>query len=201
MHWQKAINSCVLVCAAVVLTACANKDRAAPSSPQEVEAGSTLQANGEAIQASSSVEVPHNSRARSISAEVPGARVEAISLLGEDLYIVDQPSALNDKREAELAAAQAKYDRDPHNEDAIIWLGRRLAYLGRFNDAIAVYTNGLAIYPDSARILRHRGHRYITIRLFNLAQDDLERAAILVQGHLHSFLTLFHIQGQKKYVP
>jgi hypothetical protein len=148
----------MFVCLAIGLTACANKDRAAPSSQQEVEAGSAIQGNSEPTQASSSVEVPPDSSAGAIAPAIPGARVEAISLLGEDLYIIDQPSALNDRREAELAAAQARYDRDPHNEDAIIWLGRRLAYLGRFNDAIAVYTNGLAIYPDSARILRPGDH-------------------------------------------
>jgi hypothetical protein len=38
--------------------------------------------------------------------------------------------------EANLTAAQAAYDRDRGSAAAAIWLGRGLAYLGRFRDAI-----------------------------------------------------------------
>jgi tetratricopeptide (TPR) repeat protein len=105
---------------------------------------------------------------------------QAMSLLGTPLYAPELPESVQRRRETELLAAQADYDRDPHDEDAAIWLGRRLAYLGRYREAIDVYTNALAIHPDSTRLLRHRGHRYITVRLFNLALDDLERAAALM---------------------
>lgn len=200
MHWRVAIRVSVLAMA-VGLTACASKERAAsPAEEPKSSQAATAGASGESAAASSgqgAAAAPAATTTVQSAPPVPGARAEAISLLGETLYIVEQQppgpgavpglgespgTAASEKREAELAAAQFEYDRDPHDEDAIVWLGRRLAYMGRFNDAIAVYTNGVAIHPDSARILRHRGHRYITIRLFNLAQDDLERAAILVEG-------------------
>src|SRR6185295_12437329 len=57
-----------------------------------------------------------------------------------------------------------------------------LAYLGRFRDAIAAYTNGIARHADELRLYRHRGHRYITVRQFDLAIADLSRAARLVAG-------------------
>lgn len=85
------------------------------------------------------------------------------------------------KMEAELAEAQAAYDAQPEVELYIIWLGRRLAYLGRITEAIDVYTRGLQSHPRSPRILRHRGHRYITIRNFDAAYDDLLLAAQLLQ--------------------
>lgn len=44
---------------------------------------------------------------------------------------------------AEADAAAADYQADPGDEDAIIWYGRRLAYLSRYNDAIEVYSRGL----------------------------------------------------------
>jgi tetratricopeptide (TPR) repeat protein len=84
--------------------------------------------------------------------------------------------------EADLAKAQADYDRDPSSADAAIWLGRRLAYLGRFNDAIAAYTRGIETHPNEPRLYRHRGHRYITIRKFDLATADLRKASQLVAG-------------------
>lgn len=83
---------------------------------------------------------------------------------------------------ADLYAAYAAHAADPDNEDGLIWLGRRLAYLGRYRDAVAVYTEGLARHPDSAKLLRHRGHRYITLLRFDDAVADLSRASRLIEG-------------------
>jgi len=85
-------------------------------------------------------------------------------------------------REAELAAAQSAYDADPESADAMIWLGRRLAYLGRFQEAIAVFTRGIEKFPDDARFYRHRGHRHITLRNFGRAIADLSEGRRLVKG-------------------
>ena len=84
--------------------------------------------------------------------------------------------------EANLAKARADYDRDPSSADAAIWLGRRLAYLGRFPEAIDVFTQGIAKHPAEPRLYRHRGHRYITTRRFDLAIADLRKASQLVAG-------------------
>src|SRR5690606_38564210 len=86
------------------------------------------------------------------------------------------------RHEADLARAQAAYDATPENADSIIWLGRRLAYLGRYRDAIEVFSRGVALHPDDARMYRHRGHRYITVRKLNDAIRDLERAAELTRN-------------------
>ena len=88
------------------------------------------------------------------------------------------PNAL----EANLAKAKADYDRDPSNVDNAIWLGRRLAYLGRFTEAIDAFTQGIAKHPNEPRLYRHRGHRYITTRRFDLATADLKKAAQLIAG-------------------
>ena len=84
--------------------------------------------------------------------------------------------------ENDLKEAQARYDTNPKNADAIIWLGRRLAYLGRFKEAIDTYTKGIALHPSDARFYRHRGHRHITLRQFDLAIRDLKKASELVKG-------------------
>ena len=69
-----------------------------------------------------------------------------------------------------------------NNADNLIWLGRRTAYLGRYKEAIEILSTGVGAFPDDARFLRHRGHRYITIRCFDLAIEDLKRAAKLTKG-------------------
>lgn len=84
--------------------------------------------------------------------------------------------------EAHLSEARARYAAEPNNPEAVIWLGRRLGYLGRFTEAIETYTAGLKDFPREARLYRHRGHRYITLRRFDLAIADLKKAAALVKG-------------------
>ena len=84
--------------------------------------------------------------------------------------------------EAKLKEAQAQYEANPNSADANIWVGRRLAYLGRFTDSIDTYTKGIERFPADARFYRHRGHRHITLRQFDLAIVDLKKAAQLVKG-------------------
>ncbi len=111
-----------------------------------------------------------------------GAGAEAVSLFGQPLVAAapapDQQPALA----ANLAAAQKTLDAHPDDPEAAIWVGRRLAYLGRYREAIVVFSKGIERFPDDARFLRHRGHRLITTRQFEKAENDLARASALVQG-------------------
>jgi tetratricopeptide (TPR) repeat protein len=116
----------------------------------------------------------------SLAVGQPATRPEATSLLGKPLFSPAQAPDTAAQNEKRLAAAKADFDRDPSNADAAIWLGRRTAYLGRFREAIAIYTTGIAQHPGDARLLRHRGHRYITVRDFDAAIADLSKAASLV---------------------
>lgn len=115
-----------------------------------------------------------------VAAQAP--QPEATSLLGTPLVSAPPTGETKVRLEADLAKAKDDYDRDPASADAAIWLGRRLAYLGRYRDAIDAFTQGMARHPNEARLYRHRGHRYITIRRFDLAVSDLGRASQLVAG-------------------
>jgi alpha-beta hydrolase superfamily lysophospholipase len=115
------------------------------------------------------------------SATAP-ARAEAVSLLGRPLA---SPPLTEERRatlEANLAAATAAFVKAPDDADAILWLGRRTAYLGRYREAIDVFTRGIARHPRDARFYRHRGHRYLTVRELDKAEADLARAAELIRG-------------------
>jgi tetratricopeptide (TPR) repeat protein len=66
---------------------------------------------------------------------------------------------------------------------ATIWASRLSAYNGEYKNTIALLTDN--IKPDytsqeMARFLRHRGHRYITLREFELAKVDFQTAAMLM---------------------
>ena len=79
-----------------------------------------------------------------------------------------------------LATARANYENDPDDTDNIIWLGRRIAYTGDYRGAIDVFSEGIEKHPTDARMYRHRGHRYISVREFDRAIRDFERAAVLI---------------------
>jgi len=115
-----------------------------------------------------------------LAAQTP--QPEATSLFGAPLVSAPPTGETRIRLEADLAKAKADYERDPASTDAAIWLGRRLAYFGRYRDAIDAFTQGIAKHPDEARLYRHRGHRYITIRKFDLAIGDLKKASQLVAG-------------------
>lgn len=112
----------------------------------------------------------------------PTPRPEALSLLNRPLYQVPIPLERRAVLQVQLDSAAQRYIDNPDDADAVIWLGRRLAYLGRYRDAITVFSAALEKHPADARILRHRGHRYLTTRQLDLAVVDLQRAAELVEG-------------------
>jgi tetratricopeptide (TPR) repeat protein len=85
------------------------------------------------------------------------------------------------KFEAKLAEAKAAYAAQA-SADALIWVGRRTAYLGRSKEAIFLFSRGIAVYPQDARFYRHRGHRLLTLRCFAEAAADFEKGLELTAG-------------------
>ncbi|OEK02397.1 hypothetical protein BFP97_13070 [Roseivirga sp. 4D4] len=101
--------------------------------------------------------------------------VQATSLLGKDLTIPERSEAQAKRLNDNLAEAQENFDKEA-TEMNTIWLGRRHAYLYDYKKAIAVFTEGIAAYPNSHKLYRHRGHRYISVRQFDKAIADYEKA-------------------------
>ncbi len=110
------------------------------------------------------------------------AKPEGTSLLGVPLFAPALHAERQKALDADLARATAEFVSNPDSADAAVWLGRRYGYLGRFREAISAFTRGLAKHPNDARLLRHRGHRYISVRELDKAVADLSRAAELVKG-------------------
>ena len=135
-----------------------------------------------ACRSSSSSEISERVSGPSVSTAGGRSAPEAFSLLGEPLYAPILPEPVREERERELAAARAALAAAPGDPEALIWVGRRLGYLGRYREAVAVFSEGIARHPDDARFLRHRGHRFLTMRRLKLAEADLARAAGLVRG-------------------
>ena len=102
---------------------------------------------------------------------------EAISLLGDTL----RSAAPSEAAIAKAKIYDDKFDADPSVENWI-WKGRFIAYQGKYNEAIDFYGEGIKKFPNEARLYRHRGHRYISIREFDKAIADFTKAAALREG-------------------
>ena len=124
----------------------------------------------------SAAQVPQPATEHLVSQQQP----EAYSLFGRPLYRPVLPTQTKAQLDSNYAIALTNYHRDPHNAEAIIWLGRRAAYLWRYREAIEIFTEGIQKFPNDPRMYRHRGHRYITVREFDKAIADLEKAASLI---------------------
>jgi tetratricopeptide (TPR) repeat protein len=102
-------------------------------------------------------------------------RFQTISLLGDSLSIPKLRSQQHGKLIRDLKEAQSTFEKEA-SEDNYVWLGRRWAYLGDYRKALSIYSAGIIKYPQSYKLYRHRGHRHISLREFDLAIEDFERA-------------------------
>lgn len=105
----------------------------------------------------------------------PGA--EAVSFSGKPLYARKPDSIVARRSDSLLSIIKSKPSL---SEDDYVEVGRLLVTGNRFRDAIANYTEGISKYPESFRLYRWRGHRYINLRQIDDAIVDLNKARDLM---------------------
>ncbi len=105
-----------------------------------------------------------------------------ISFTDKTLSPPQESAASKSKKDSLLNIAQQNFNTGPNDLDNIIWLGRRTAYLWRYQEAIDIFTEGLKEHPDSPELYRHRGHRYISTRRLEKAITDFEKATELARN-------------------
>jgi len=108
--------------------------------------------------------------------------IQATSLLGKELIRRQVNPETDSLQINNYLNALLTYNSNPMNPDFIIWLGRRMAYLGDYKAAIGIFNEGILKFPEDARMYRHRGHRYISTRQLDNAITDFEKAVELIQG-------------------
>jgi tetratricopeptide (TPR) repeat protein len=102
-----------------------------------------------------------------------------ISLEGVQYFEPERSPEAQSKLDSNLSVARNNFEAN-RSEENYIWLGRREAYLYHYQEAIRIFTEGIQKYPESYKLYRHRGHRYITVRDFPKAIADLQQAAALM---------------------
>lgn len=116
-------------------------------------------------------------------AQAPAAAPPASThtLIGTPLRNPDWSAQTVARLEKDVEIARAVLAIAPEREDSWIWLGRRLAYLNRFDEAIDVFTRGLEHFPDSYKLLRFRARKLARTRQFDAALADYVRGMALVE--------------------
>ncbi len=99
----------------------------------------------------------------------PLTEPQGFSLFGDPLMAqVDE--------EGRIAAADEALAADPSDPDLLIAAGRERRHSWQYAPAIELYTRAIEIAPDDWRPWRFRGHRHLSLRNFDGAISDLERA-------------------------
>ena len=108
-------------------------------------------------------------------------QLEFITPMGDSIFALFNNTDPNYEKYIE---AKNDYQQAPSQADHLIWYGRRAAYIGKYTEAIELFTEGINRHPADARMYRHRAHRYITTRRYQAAIADLEKATQLIEGKL-----------------
>ena len=78
-----------------------------------------------------------------------------------------------------VARAESALAADSGSIPRILQLGLAQAAIRQYREAIATFSRGIAITPDSAILYRWRGHRYLSLRELDRARADLTRGLAL----------------------
>src|SRR2546428_2148853 len=78
-----------------------------------------------------------------------------------------------------IAGAGSALAAEPRNLERLIQLGLAQSGVRQFREAIETFTRGLTIAPNDPVLYRWRGHRYLSVREFARASDDLTRGSRL----------------------
>ncbi len=112
-----------------------------------------------------------------ITEQVSDPLIEATSFSGKPLKRKYASPGAIQKSDSALTILLAKSNL---TEEDYIEAGRLHNNVNRFREAIEVYSRGLEKYPNSFRLLRHRGHRYLSTRQPDKAIIDLRKGDELI---------------------
>ena len=113
-----------------------------------------------------------------------GQNNKAVSSFEVDKELENRVLSKTDRESAErvLLIAEKAFNENPDNEVNIINYGIKLADLGRFQEAISIYEEGLVKFPESHKIRRYIGQQYLTTRQFDKAILSLSEAINYANG-------------------
>ena len=104
---------------------------------------------------------------------------QAQSLSGKPLFSAPVDEKIVRKCDSIILVIQSKPNLA---EDDFIEIGKQLVTKGKYKEAVVNFSEGLARFPNSFKLLRYRGHRYLTLRKLELVVKDLLKARELIKS-------------------
>lgn len=101
---------------------------------------------------------------------------QARSFLGDTLYTIPLDATEGQRRVRLLQQARDRVSQRPHSTPDRLLLGLRTEGIGRFREAIGIYTEAMAENPREERVHRRRGEALLRIRELDRAASDLRFA-------------------------
>lgn len=119
-------------------------------------------------------------KAATTAAAVPtvnfGEAVAGTDQNGQSLRTIALDSGFISMKEEPLQETLKSYELHPEEASLRIDLGRRYLELGRYEDAIRMFSTGIAADPESEIDYRYRGECYYHLQQFDRAMSDFEEA-------------------------
>jgi tetratricopeptide (TPR) repeat protein len=109
----------------------------------------------------------------------PQGEPQAYSFSGKPLYAAPPDPKTLAKSDSVISSIRSKHEL---TEEDFIDIGKQLVATARYKEAIENYSEGLKKFPNSFKLLRVRGHRYLTVRKLDLAGKDLLKAQELIKS-------------------
>jgi tetratricopeptide (TPR) repeat protein len=104
-------------------------------------------------------------------------------LIGQDkpegTSLLGVPLRSEKDTEGKIAAADAELAKTPGKLEALLKTGQARDAFLQYGASIGIYTKAIQAFPNDPRPYRWRGHRQISLRKFDLAIVDLEKARSL----------------------
>ena len=107
------------------------------------------------------------------------AEPETYSFAGKPLFAKPVDSIALAKSDSAIAAIKSKSEL---TEEDYIEISRQLLAVNQFKKAVENFSEGIEKYPNSFKLLRHRGHRYLNLRQPDKAIADLNKAEELIRS-------------------
>ncbi len=104
---------------------------------------------------------------------------QAQTLSGKPLFSAPVDEKVVQKCDSIILVIQSKPNL---SEGDFIEIGKQLVTKGKYKEAVANFSEGLARFPNSFKLLRYRGHRYLTLRKLDLVVKDLLKARELINS-------------------
>ncbi len=104
---------------------------------------------------------------------------QAQSLAGKELYSPPVDVKVVQKCDSIIHRIHSK---PVLSEDDYIEIGKQLVTKAKYEETVGNFSEGLVRFPNSFKLLRYRGHRYLTLRKLDLVVKDLLKARELIKS-------------------